>query len=314
MHVNGSGRGSSDGTPFRRSKILWKVVIGFTCYGLSVGGCGAQSVAQGAFRIGSGLEVARSYEFGEGVEKDLIKAADLYCRAAREGNAEALYSLGWMYANGRGVGRDDGYASTLFSMAAFLGHEHAGKVTKFVGEYLGIVPECLKANDAADQKFDVAQYMSGMSEPRRKVVELVLDLAPKFEIDPKLALAIVTVESNFNSSAVSPKNAIGVMQLIPATAERFNVKNPFDASDNVKGGLAYLRWLLAYFKGDVALAAAGYNAGEGAVDRYRGIPPFRETRGYVEKIQSLFTRSHHPYNPSLVAPSKVFVSIELAGK
>ena len=75
------------------------------------------------------------------------------------------------------------------------------------------------------------------------------------------------------------------MQLIPETSARFNVKKPFDPVQNVRGGLAYLRWLLAYFKGNVALVAAAYNAGEGTVERYRGVPPYAETRAYVQRIK-----------------------------
>ena len=75
--------------------------------------------------------------------------------------------------------------------------------------------------------------------------------------------------------ALSPKNAKGLMQLIPATAARFNVRNPYDPAQNIRGGIAYLSWLLAYFEGDVTLVAAAYNAGEGAVERYRGVPPYR---------------------------------------
>jgi hypothetical protein len=88
------------------------------------------------------------------------------------------------------------------------------------------------------------------------------------------------------------------MQLIPETSERFNVKKPFDPVQNLRGGLAYLRWLLAYYEGNVALAAAGYNAGEKAVDRYRGIPPYAETQAYVRRILALFKNDRHPYDAS----------------
>ena len=96
------------------------------------------------------------------------------------------------------------------------------------------------------------------------------------------------------------------MQLIPQTAARFNVRNPFNVTDNVRGGLAYLRWLLAYYQGKVALAAAAYNAGEAAVDRYRGVPPYPETRDYVKRVLRLFPRESHPYDEGVVAPSPIF--------
>ncbi|MGZ5174521.1 MAG: lytic transglycosylase domain-containing protein, partial [Burkholderiales bacterium] len=99
--------------------------------------------------------------------------------------------------------------------------------------------------------------------------------------------------------------AQGLMQLIPATAARFGVKNAFNALDNLKGGLSYLRWLLAYFKGDVALVLAAYNAGEETVERYRGIPPYRETRDYVKQITSVYRKPNHPYLAQLVTPSTI---------
>jgi soluble lytic murein transglycosylase-like protein len=93
------------------------------------------------------------------------------------------------------------------------------------------------------------------------------------------------------------------MQLIPGTATRFSVKNAYDPAENVRGGLSYLRWLLAYYRGEVALAAAAYNAGEGAVDRHRGVPPYAETRDYVKKVQRLYGAHAHPYDPRVAEPS-----------
>jgi soluble lytic murein transglycosylase-like protein len=97
-------------------------------------------------------------------------------------------------------------------------------------------------------------------------------------------LAVVEVESNFDPRARSHKNAQGLMQLIPATAERFGVDDVWDPEQNLRGGMSYLRWLLDHFDGDIKLALAGYNAGEQAVRRHRGIPPYAETRAYVERI------------------------------
>jgi soluble lytic murein transglycosylase-like protein len=112
-------------------------------------------------------------------------------------------------------------------------------------------------------------------------------------------------ESNFDPNAVSPKNAQGLMQLIPDTARRFGVRNPLDPAQNIRGGMAYLRWLLAYFEGDIALVAAAYNAGEGAVERYRGVPPYAETRLYVRKIlDRLEGRREHPFDPKVTPPSE----------
>ncbi len=86
------------------------------------------------------------------------------------------------------------------------------------------------------------------------------------------------------------------MQLIPETAQRFGVKNVFDPEDNIRGGTLYLRWLLAHFHGNTALAIAGYNAGENAVDRYSGVPPYPETIAYLDKVRRLYAPAHHPYD------------------
>jgi len=103
-------------------------------------------------------------------------------------------------------------------------------------------------------------------------------------VDPVLLTAVARTESNFDPLAVSPKGAQGLMQLMPQTAERFGVANVFDVSDNVDGGARYLSWLLDRFDGQTELALAGYNAGEGAVDRYSGVPPYPETENYIEKV------------------------------
>jgi soluble lytic murein transglycosylase-like protein len=97
-------------------------------------------------------------------------------------------------------------------------------------------------------------------------------------------LAVVEVESGFNPKAASPKNAQGLMQLIPETAERFGVADVWDPEQNLRGGMAYLSWLMQHFDGDLELVLAAYNAGEGAVQRHGGIPPYAETRDYVQRV------------------------------
>jgi hypothetical protein len=108
-------------------------------------------------------------------------------------------------------------------------------------------------------------------------------------VSEELIKAVIQVESEFDQWAVSSKGAQGLMQLMPFTAQRFGVSDPFDARQNIFGGVQYLRLLLDLFHGDVPLVLAAYNAGENAVLRYRGIPPYKETRGYVQKIQSLLS-------------------------
>ena len=123
-----------------------------------------------------------------------------------------------------------------------------------------------------------------------ELLALVDEIATASGVDPFLARAIVQAESAFNYKARSRTGALGLMQLMPATAERFGVLDPFDPRQNIMGGTKYLRWLLDYFKGDLTKTIAAYNAGEGAVDRHHGIPPFQETRAYVPKVMDLYSR------------------------
>jgi transglycosylase-like protein with SLT domain len=117
---------------------------------------------------------------------------------------------------------------------------------------------------------------------------LARQTAARVDVDPDLVDAVIRVESEYNPRAVSSKGAMGLMQLIPATARRFGVADPFDPAQNVEGGTTYLRYLLDLFGGDVPLALAAYNAGENAVLRSNGIPPFAETRGYVRKVTAFY--------------------------
>ena len=243
---------------------------------------------------------ARAFEHGEGVSKDPVRAASLYCDGARYGDAESQFSLGWMYANGRGVQRNDELAAFFFTQAAAKGHDEARKMLRFVGDKIAPMPDCMRNIEA---EADAEDAFVASNPAQQKVFGLVNKLAPEYGINPRLAMAVIRAESNFEPSAVSPKNAQGLMQLIPETSIRFNVKKPFDPEQNIRGGLAYLRWLLAYFQGDVVLVAAAYNAGEGAVNRYRGIPPFMETRDYVKRIVELFKKAEHPYDQSVTTPS-----------
>ena len=254
------------------------------------------------------VEEAAAYEHGEGVEKDQLKAAALYCEAARAGNVEAMFNLGWMYANGRGVARDDAVAAGLFATAAQHGHTQAQQMQRLVNAPNPVLPDCMRSVALLAPVADsagVADPFIDMPPAKRKIVEAVMRAAPRYIIEPDLALAVVAAESNFQFDARSDKGAVGVMQLIPATAERFEVKNRLNIDDNVQGGLAYLRWLLAYYEGYVALAVAAYNAGEDAVDKYRGIPPYPETRAYVQRVQRLYPIERHVYDPSVVEASTI---------
>jgi soluble lytic murein transglycosylase-like protein len=103
-------------------------------------------------------------------------------------------------------------------------------------------------------------------------------------VEAPLVHSVIRAESNYNPNAISPKGAQGVMQLIPATARRFGVSDAFDARANIEGGVKYLKFLLDYYQGDYVRAIAAYNAGEGAVDKFKGIPPYPETRNYVWQV------------------------------
>jgi TPR repeat protein len=258
---------------------------------------------------------ALAHEHGEGVPKDFLKAAFFYCEAARRGDAEGQYGLGWMYANGRGLPHDDGLAASLFALAAVQGHEHAQRMERFVGDATDRLPDCMQPPTMPAPVLvfdDGADTFTALPAYKQKFAELVRTLAPKYDVSPRLALAIVAVESNFEPYARSPKDARGLMQLIPDTASRFNVKNAYDPHQNVRGGLSYLRWLLAYYRGQVELAAAAYNAGEGAVDRHGGVPPYAETRDYVKKIRRLYGANEHPYNPQVTDPSPLVGAVRSA--
>jgi len=263
---------------------------------------------------------ARAYEDGNGVPRDAVLAAQLYCRAARFGDAEAQFSLAWMLMHGRGIARDDAHAAHLIAAAAEQGIEQAKNLLQSIGAPRGETPPCLRAPEADRQSAAAPEPPKTVARPAaapqvrtppppnapEAIVKFVDLVAPEYKLEPQLVLAVIATESNFNPLAVSPKNAHGLMQLIPETAARFNVRNLRDPVDNMRGGMAYLRWLMAYFEGDVMLALAAYNAGERAVERYRGVPPYAETRQYVLRIlAAIGGRLSHPFDPTVTAPSQL---------
>ncbi len=261
---------------------------------------------------------AKAAEHGDGVPRDAVRAAQLYCRAARYGDAESQFSLAWMLTNSRGIERDDAQAAHLFAAAAEQGLAQAQNMLGAMGTPRGESPACLRppAEDlrpppppaptrATKVPFKLPPPPVPANAPAQ-IVNFVNIIAPDYKLEPYLVLAIIATESNFDPSALSPKRAQGLMQLIPETAARFGVRNAMDPTQNIRGGMAYLRWLMAYFEGDVVLVAAAYNAGEGAVERYRGVPPYAETRHYVRRILALTgNRYSHPFDASVTGPSQL---------
>ncbi|HKF56926.1 MAG TPA: lytic transglycosylase domain-containing protein [Blastocatellia bacterium] len=132
-----------------------------------------------------------------------------------------------------------------------------------------------------------------ISSGNSQIDVLVNEAAARYRLDPCLIISVMGVESRYNRFAVSPKGASGLMQLMPDTAVRFGVRNIFDPRENIMAGANYLRWLLDRFGGNVPLALAGYNAGEGAVESHGfQVPPFIETRNYVQEIYARYSRIH----------------------
>jgi soluble lytic murein transglycosylase-like protein len=124
--------------------------------------------------------------------------------------------------------------------------------------------------------------------------DLIRQHASLHGVSPELVKAVIQAESNFNPYAISPKGAMGLMQLMPATARSLGVADPFHPEENIRGGVSYLAGLLARYDQDVELALAAYNAGPGAVERYGAVPPYRETRDYVKKITGATSAAARP--------------------
>jgi soluble lytic murein transglycosylase-like protein len=266
---------------------------------------------------------AKALEHGDGVPRDPVRAAELYCRAARFGDAESQYSLAWMLTNSRGIQRDEAQAAHLFAAAAEQGMPQAQNILARMGVPQGPPPACLRPPEedrlaAAPPSKPAAAARAPLTLPPppppanapEAIVRFVNLLAPEYKLQPHLVLAIMATESNFDANAVSPKNAQGLMQLMPETAARFGVRNIRDAAQNIRGGMAYLRWLMAYFEGDVTLVAAAYNAGEKAVERYLGVPPYAETRLYVLKVRAgMGGQAQHPFDAAVTKPSDALALI-----
>jgi soluble lytic murein transglycosylase-like protein len=201
--------------------------------------------------------------------------------------------LGTIYASGRAGKINEVLALAWLNLAAAQGHATAmAQLTELdpYGARVQTKADCISSKNLTAQTLPrlppaKSAKFRGSDHPNfAKIEHLVKKLAPQYGLNPELVLAVVAVESNFNPRALSQKNAKGLMQLIPQTAARFGVRDIWDPEQNLRGGMAYLRWLLGYFNDDLQLALAAYNAGEQTVDKYGGIPPYPETRSYVRRI------------------------------
>jgi soluble lytic murein transglycosylase-like protein len=130
---------------------------------------------------------------------------------------------------------------------------------------------------------------------------IILEAGEKQGVDPRFIHAVIWQESKYKVDARSHAGAQGLMQLMPATAKRFGCEHPDDPQENIAAGTKYLSWLLKRFAGNVELALAGYNAGEGSVDKYDGIPPYSETQNYVKIISKRYGKMYHPVPPNQAA-------------
>jgi len=151
----------------------------------------------------------------------------------------------------------------------------------------------LKGSNSSDvRKASVTGVRMEASRPqvinqanRKLYTPQIEQIARRYDLDPRLLHAVISAESAYDPAAMSDKGAMGLMQLMPDTARRFGVEDPFDPTANMHGGARYLRWLMNYFRNDLELVLAAYNAGEGAVERYgNAIPPYAETRTYVARV------------------------------
>jgi soluble lytic murein transglycosylase-like protein len=247
------------------------------------------------------FELARRLETGIGAESNIPKAFDLYCKAAAKAHPMAAYRLGALYQSGNGVKRDDAMAAAWYRRSIELGHPEARELMPKLASTKQLpAPGC---------------YVAGVRGPEHmpappQIEKMVRGMAPEFGLDPNFVLAIMQIESGYRTDAVSPRNAQGLMQLIPETQARFGVTNPFDIKDNLRGGMKYLRWLMAYFQGNVDYVVAAYNAGEGSVERFRGVPPYEETRAYIKRLRLYYTTDRHPFEARVARASTILAHHE----
>ncbi len=279
-------------------------------------------MGEGGPKLDALMIKAANYESKSESHDNYWQAAAIYCEASKLGSIEAQYRLGMLYAFGKGVPENRAFAASLFSLASRQGHAKAFDMLETVHFKSQELPPCVISDTLPEKQppppvletvehhtEPIDLYLESLPDSKSWIIDLANTISSWYEIDPRLVLSIITIESEFEPKARSHKSAMGLMQLIPSTAERFNVKNAFNASQNIRGGIEYLRWLLSYYRGSIELVTAAYNAGEKAVDRYLGIPPYPETREYVKRLKKLYLRSTHPYDENITEPSPILTKI-----
>ena len=218
---------------------------------------------------------------------DYNKAYHFYCVSTAMHDNQAAFAIGSLYLQGHGVEADPAIAKGWFEYAAKRGNLES---TKMLRQYQDIVSK----EDTLCPKYDPVKTLD-----KTDIMAWVKIIAPTFGLDPMMVNAVIKVESGFNPKAISNRNAQGLMQLIPSTAQRFGVQDSFDPVQNLFGGIAYLRYLLQMFSGDLSKTWAAYNAGEHAVIRNKGIPPFKETIHYVRMLLAMYPKTFSPVDREL---------------
>ena len=172
------------------------------------------------------------------------------------------------------------------------------------------------ASRTTQATLEASPVLSAAAKANREKIEVMIqEVSDRYRVDPALVRAVIETESNWNSSAISRKGALGLMQLVPGTAQQLGVSNAFDPKQNLEGGVRYLHTLIQRYNGDLDKALAAYNAGPGAVDRAGGVPRYRETREYVQKVTDSYFRPGSDRLPSAYsAPHPIYRTVDENGR